>query len=312
MTSSHIACSYLATLLACALPAQADTPDPAAETQIRTALEKTRRLGSIAFKSVETRDDAMLRQLPVPGQEDVQVSGSVSGGVLHASIGLDDDEVLIADGRMAARRQNGTWKLRRGCLVTGKPLPFVLDPKVMLGALADLPAGALRPVQVEAGKLKDKDVTTYGLHFAGETAEELTLCGVLPRPAAGPVMVMIGGGHDDPPKSEVTVDLAVTVDATSGFVVRVHSKTYSKSELPGNFQVRIADGNGVEIEQADDDDEAKEKPTTTAAALEFSKGLPKRKLDKKTSLSEFDVSLTQHGTAKAVELTDAAKALLKN
>jgi hypothetical protein len=296
-------------LFASPLAAQAEGPDRAAAAgTLRKALQQTAALPAIAFKSVESRDEAMMRHLPIGAAEDVQVSGTLADGVLHASIGYDDDEVVLADGRMIARQQDGAWKLRRGCLADGKPLPFVLDPSVLLGVLARLPESALQVTRVEPAKLKDRDVMLYSTTLTGAAAEELGLCGAMPR-GGGRMMVMIGGAGAPQPKAEVTVDLAVSVDPATGHVLRVHAKSYAKSELPGNVQVRFAGADGVEFDSGEAEEEAADE-AGQAGPLEYSKGLPKRKLDKKTSLTEFDVSFSQHGEAKKPELTDAARALL--
>ncbi len=316
MTSFRLLSASLAALLSSLwLSAQTTTPDLAtAEAQLRAALEKTRGVSSIAFKSVESRDDAFMRQLPIPGGEDTQVSGTSGRGTLHASIGFDDDEVLFANGRMLARQQNGAWKLRRGCLVGGQPLPFVADPLVMISVLADLPAGALLVTNVASVTTKDpkdaqreRELVTFSVHFKGQAADELAMCGLTPRASGNPMMSMLGGPGGEAAKPELTTDLAITVERDSGLVVRIVSKAYSKSEQSGNFQIRVGGADGAEIDDAEEEDD---ETAVAEASLRFSKGLPERKLDKKTSLITFDISLSQHGTAKTPTINDAAKALL--
>lgn len=299
-----------AALATVSLSAQADAPDfVEAGQRLRAAIDKTSKLDSMSFKSVESQDDAIRRRMPIGAAEDTQVSGTWSQGTIHASIGFDEDQVVLANGRLLARKTDGDWKLRRACLVDGQPLPFVTDPGLMFAVLANLPAAAFKVTNAEEGKIKDTAVITYGFTLEGEVAEDLALCGIVPRATGGGMMLMIGGGGGggmSMPKPDVTLDLAVSVDAETGYVARVHCKAYTKSEMPGNVQVRFAGADGVDMEEAAEEPE----PAVEDAAMQFRSGLPKRHLGKDTSLTDFDVTLSRHGTAKLPELSEASRKLL--
>lgn len=306
--------SLLAAVLASsAAPAQTDDADLAEASQrLRAAIEKTRALDALAFKSLESQDDAFRRQFPVGagGGEDVQVSGTWCGGVTRASVGYDDDEVYLANGRMVARTADGPWKLRRNCLADGQPLPHVADPGLTFEVLAALPDEALKVKHVESGKVKDVDVTIYGFSVDGARAQDLALSGLLPRASGGRMLVMIGGGGGmRTPPPDVSIDFAVSVDPKTGLVHRVHCKAYTVSNLPDNVQVRFAGADGVEI-GGDEDEKDEEPPAAKDAPPTYSKGLPKRRLAKNVSLTEFDLVLSKHGEATLPELpADARKSL---
>ncbi|MEZ5962363.1 MAG: hypothetical protein R3F56_00830 [Planctomycetota bacterium] len=299
-----------AVLLASVLVAAQDSNDARARDALRAALTKTSKVEAIAFKSLETQDDALRRRLPIGGEsEDTQVTGTVTGDVLAASIGFDDDNIVAARGRMLARRGDGEWKLRRSCLADGRPLPFVADPRLLVETLANLPDDALQVTHVESGTVKDAEVRIYGFTVSGRVADELGLTGALPRATGGHMMMIFGGGGlAEPPRPEVSIDLAVSVDAESGYVVRVRSRSYTKSQLPGNVQVRFAGADGTEL--AEEEEVEAETPADKDAPLQFRKGLPQRHLGKDTSLIEFDLALSRHGEAKAPAVSEAGRKLL--
>jgi len=299
--------SIAAVLAILPVPAQSDTQELAdASQRLRAALVKAAKMDALAFKSVESQDDAFRRRMPFGGAaEDVQITGACCSGMVHATIGYDDDQVLFGNGRMLARRSDGDWKLRRGCLADGQPLPFVPDPALLLQVLASLPEEALKVTHVEEGTIKDAKVVTYGFSLTGDRAQDLVLSGSLPRAAGGRMMIMIGGGGGlDAAKPEVTLDLAVSVEPESGQILRVHTKGYTKSELPGNVQVRFAGADGVEVGGEEEEEAA---PPKKDGPPEYSKGLPKRHVDKNTSLTEFDLTLSKHGQAKLPELAEAQR-----
>src|SRR5690606_1602118 len=250
-------------VLACALPAQEVDLAQASE-RLQEALARTRALDAVAFQSIESTDEALLRGLPIPPKDDVQVNGRRAGDLLLASIGYDEDEVLLAGGRMLARQGGGAWKLRRNCLADGRPLPFVADPLQMVGLLADLPAKDRAVVHAEPGKVRDADVTVYTITLAGAAADELLFAGFMPRTAGPRAMVALGGATDLLPKPQVTLDIAISVDAATGHVVRLQSRAYVKSTLPGNVRIQVQGGG--EFDEADEEEEAEDENEDAAGA----------------------------------------------
>ncbi len=301
----HVRLSY--GLLAVLLPgvAVAQDADSAKHAQqLRAALVKMSKLSAIGFRTIEVQDPAFMRNAGIGGGQETEVTGATAGGLLTASI--EDDHVAFASGRMVAQREDGDWKLRHDCLVDGGQLPFVHDPLRAFAFFADLPERALRVAQVEPGRSKDRDVLVYTVTFTGSDAQDVALAGLLPKASGGPGrFIMMGGGGMRMPPPEVTVDAAFYVDPTTNEILRLHSKTYTKSSMAGGMIVRVAGPGGVAIEQ---DEEKEEADDGSPPAIK--KGLPERKLGKDLSLTEFDVSYGKHGNAECLALTPRAKSLL--
>lgn len=304
---NHVRASYgvLAVLLpSLALAQDADSGNRT--EQLRAALIKMSKISALAFRSVEVQDQAILRNAGIGGGQETEVSGTRANGVLTATI--DEDRVAFAAGRMVAQGDDGDWKLRHDCLADGSPLPFVHDPIRTFAYLAELPDAALKVTQVEPGRSKDRDVLVYSVSLSGATAQDVTLAGLLPKASGGPGrMLVMGGGRRRTPPPETTVDFAFYVDPATNEIERLHSKTYSKSSMPGGMVMRVAGPGGIEIQQGGDEEEAAE---DDSGPTPIKKGLPQRKLGKDISLTEFDVSYSKHGSAETLELTARAKTLL--
>jgi hypothetical protein len=293
--------------LVCVATAQTE-PDRSApaEQTLRAALAKTRKV-ALSFRSRETHDVALLRNLPIAGEPEVIVVGTVHGNTVRAS--LDDDEVLFAAGRMVARSGNGAWQLRRRCLVDGRPLPFIFDPHALCHVLGRLPVGALTPAQSASSQSNGKDFVTHVLHFVGTQAQEFVWSGALPGADGGRVRVVSDQTGAPAGKTEIELDLALTVDVTAGVVVRVQSRIYSKEALPTNVALRFAGAPSGQRTGADDSDA--QTRAAHEAGLHVRDGLPERKVGAHTSVVTFDVTLSEHGTARPIEISAAVRALLE-
>jgi hypothetical protein len=299
--------------VALSLLTEAVAQDGAAQAQrVRAALDKMSKLSAVAFKTTESQDSAMMRSMPTGmGGQETEVAGRLAQGVLQAKV--DDDEVLLYRGRQVARTDAG-WKLRARSLANGAPLPFVFDPQAFAEVLNTLPDEALVVAHQETGDFRGKPVVIYSLTLSGTHARELNLTGVTPRVRGMPIFTLGGNrsiGGDDPP--ETKMDIALFVEPETNLVHRVRVKSYEESNLPDNVIVRVAGPGGEEQELGGEEEgaaEAAAKPEAAGATV-FQKGLPKRKLGKKTSVMEFDAALSEHGEAKAPALDDEAKRLLK-
>lgn len=311
----HLPAAVLAIAFASLCGAQ--QANPAHTQQLRAALDKTRKTESLAFKSTESRNVAMLRDAGMP-QEDTVVSGTWRYGLLQATVGEDGDEVLFANSRMVAKRNDGDWQLRRNCLANGSPLPFVVDPSAVVGALQELTDAQLQVAQQEPGRHRDRDVLVYSVTLTGKVADQLLLSGFAPSGGGSPMAIFaIGGaGRMEMPRPEVTLDIALYVDPGTNLIQRIHSKAYTKQDMAfgGRVMVRVAGPGGVEVESGEEaEDEDAEEDTGNKggkAKLEYQKGLPKRKLNKSTSLGEFDLTLSSHNEVKPAELGSDVKRLL--
>lgn len=303
--------------LACASLCGAQQANPAHTQQLRAALDKTRKTESMAFKSTESRDVAMFRDSGMP-QEDTTVSGNWRYGLLQATVGEDGDEVLFGNSRMLAKRNDGDWQLRRNCLANGSPLPFVVDPSAVVAALHDLTDAQLQVAKQEPGRHRDRDVLVYSVTLTGKVADQLLLSGFAPTGGGSPMAIFAvgGAGRMEMPRPEVTLDIAIYVDPGTNLIQRIHSKAYTKQDMAfgGRVMVRVAGPGGVAVESGEEEEEDEGEDDANDKSgkqpLEYQKGLPKRKLNKSTSLSEFDLTLSSHNEVKPAELGSNVKRLL--
>src|SRR5690606_17119157 len=158
----------------------------------------------------------------------------------------------------------GAWKLRPNCLADGRPLPFVADPPQMGGPLADLPPEDRPGVQAGPGQGAAAGGTVYTDPLGGAPARAPRVAGVSPRRPRPRAMVALGGATDLLPKPQVTLDIAISVDAATGHVVRLQSRAYVKSTLPGNVRIQVQGGG--EFDEADEEEEAEDENEDAAGA----------------------------------------------
>jgi hypothetical protein len=276
---------------------------------LRATIGKMLELGGGAFRTTEVQDPAMLRRfrgaLAAAGGGDVEVKGSWKQDRRHAELNDGDDSVCLHAGR-AAVMDGKDWVLRQGTLGAGQRLPFVLDPQLLLEALAALPNAALAPQHEEAGKVGERDVQVLSTTLAGKPATEFYLSGALP--SSGGPMMMIGPGMrgmpQDPP--EVTLDLAWHVDPATGLLHRLRIKAYKKDQLPQNMRVEIQ---GAEAGGDEPEEEIKE--TDEQGKRIYKRGLPVRKLGSDVSLIDFDIRFSEHGKPSLPSLPEGAKQWLR-
>lgn len=301
-------------LLAQVAPAQ----DGASHDQnalLAKACAKMAELPGVAFRTIEHQDNAMMRQfrdrMPAGMDEETEVQGKWCNDVTQASLNYEDDEVVIHGGRMLAR-SGGDWKLRHNVLASGDALPFVLDPSLFFEVLSRLPGGQLEVRKSEPGKYRGNELTVLGVTLEDEDATDLRLCGIVPGSSGGfggggmmRRMRMMGGGGA--PQDETTIDIAFYVDPESALIHRVRVKAYNKSAMFGQVVIQ---GAGM----GDGEEEAEEDPVEEfdgEGERLYKKGLPVRKLGKELSLTDFDISFTDHGKTFSVDLDDSQRRLLR-
>ena len=294
----------LAGILPLPLTAQDQTAAaPSAQGRLDKALAATAACKSLAFKTSESQDAAMTRRFGgMMGGRDRDVSGKWADGLLFASFNDDEDEVITSGVRTRARHGDSAWKLRRGFTLGGAPIPFLLDPGLLVESLRALPEAARKVVHEDKAKVEGKELEVFTLTLDGEAARDLALCGAMPKVSGMGGIIFAGGG---PPgmqaaAPDVKVDVAVFADPESGLIHRVRLKGYEEGGMAGNVMIKVAGpGGGEEEEEEEEKDEKKEGKDTP---LVFKAGLPVRKLGKQVSAVEFDVRLSEHNKAALPDL----------
>ncbi|MFO1050994.1 MAG: hypothetical protein U1F36_02115 [Planctomycetota bacterium] len=312
MTSSSVT---LRTVSALALfAALAAGQDDAAAAPKKTnpfaeVASKMQALGSLSFKSFEEQDAAMTRRfakmMPASARE-TEVNGSRVGDLLGAKLGEDEQEVVIRGERMVARESGGKWLPRRGVDALGTGLPFLFDPAVFFDRLAEV-GGDGADLREENTKWREKDCRVITATFTGEAACDLVLGGGLPNVRSMGGMIMLGGGnaHGSADLPELTVDVALWIDTSTGLCNRIKASAYQESEVPGNVQFQV---NGADA--GDDQPEEKVQERDADGKRIYKSGLPVRGVDSSTSAMHFEVTFSKHGATDAPELDDTARKLL--
>ena len=281
------------------------------DTLLAQACEKMATLNGVGFRTLEAQDNAMMRQfrsqMPVGDDEEVEVEGKWSGGVLQASVNFDEDQVIRYAGRTITRGE-ARWKLRADTLASGVPMPFMLDPRLLFDVVNTLPADALKVRNAETARYRGQDVVILGVTLTDNEAGEVHLSGAIPKASGGPrIMMRLGGGMGGMPADETTIDMAFYVDAESGLVHRVRAMVYHKSGMAGS--ISIAGGIGGGDEEIEEEEPLEERDADGNRI--YKKGLPVRNLEDDVSLVDFDVSFSDHGKTFAVELAPSARKLLR-
>ena len=320
-----------ATVLALPVAAQEKSnAEPPAERSpeevLALAVKRMSQLTAVAFRTTETQNSAMSRQVAkqvggvgLMGGGGSTIRGTWSDGVLSARVNDDGDRVVLYRGRMVARNDDIEWKPRRSRLVDGAAMPFVMDPQRTFEALVALPKAARRVARSEKGQYKDRDVLILSITLEGEAAQDFALSGTLPTVSSrmGGAMAFVrrmgmgpGGGGALP---ELTVDLALYVDPTTGYVHKMKSRTYQESQAMGNVQIQIAGGGvlggGGGDDEDEDEDELREKDAKGRRI--YKRGLPVRRLGDNVSRMDFDIVLSKHDRPVKLGLPAAAKQLLR-
>lgn len=321
MTTS--ASSLILGLTFCCFPSLLSAQEDAAKPQppdpslvLKQGIDRMVKLNSVTFHSIEAQNSVMSRTIArqiggAMGGGEVDVRGSWSDGILRATLNDDADEILSYRGRMVARNDDVSWKLRRNRLAAGGTMPFVLDPGRFFEALQALPAAALKIKHHKATTYKDRDVLILGVTLQDEAAQDFALSGALPAMSSGMGggmmrMIRAGGGSGAAAAlPELTVDLALYVEPKTGYILKIKSRCYQESESGGNFQIQGGGGFG-----GDDEEEEKVQEKDKDGKRIYKRGLPVRDLKDNLSRMDFDIILTKHGEAKQLKIDPQAKKLL--
>ena len=320
--------------------AQSASPAPtpsaelaAAKARVAGALQKGSQLTDTAFvmkwgpdKKKKGGDDAFARMMGA------SLSGETKGSwhrdLLHVAYeGENDDELLLAGGRMLAKDGTNDWRLRAGRFADGNTVNFVPDVPRLLQQLA---TWDLAVTNRAVGSLDDRPIEIVTVALNAEQVTEAIWAGLLPeaivtqngvsgarvfRMAAG-----VGGGGGARPAAtppETTIDLAIHLDPATNVIHQLHFRGWTQENAGGGAGLVVfAGGGGARVagaggDEEEEEDEAKEAKAEagTAVPLTYENGLPVRPR-KKTSVTDVVVKLSQHGTQAGPALTDAMKKLL--
>jgi hypothetical protein len=328
MTLNPLLASVTLCLFPFALAAQDDTAAAAKPEQanpkeaLAAAVKRMAKLNGVAFRTTEAQNSAMSRNIAkqmgglggMMGGGDTSVRGTWFGGILRATMNDDADEILTYRGRMVARNDDVSWKLRRNRLASGGKMPFVLDPGRFFEALQALPASALSVKNHKASTYKDKAVLIIGITLEGEDAQDFALSGALPAVSSGMggMMMMMRGGGGTAQLPDITVDLALYVEPATGYIHKVKSRSYQQSTGGGGgFQIKVqGDGGGFGAEQEEEEEEEVKEKDDSGKRI-YKRGLPVRRLGDDLSRMVYDVIFTKHDHAVPLKLDPEAKKLLK-
>lgn len=307
MSQSTLAATICITLASSAVAQEpgvrADDPTLA----LTRVCENTARSSSLSFATIETQDNAMMRRFSAMADQETEVEGSWSDGVIRASIDVDADEVVIRGADMIARRGGGEWKRRHQSLAEGGRLPFVFDPERFFTALLELPATERSVQRTDSLRHRDVDHTVYSVTLEGETAKDFNHSGAVPAVGGGGMVMLHGlGGMGPTGIPDTTIDIAFWVDPTRDVVTRIRVKTYQKSGMPAGMQVRFAGPGGEVLDDEDAADDDVEEFDQDGRRI-YRRGLPVRALDAETSAMEFAIELRDHGKPVELELDAGAR-----
>lgn len=297
---------------------KADGPQQAAaaEALLARACAVMQGLESVAFKSTEEQDPAMLRQLKKQapgfgGDAAVEVEATISQGVVQLKL-ADGHEAVSHGNRTIAREGEGEWRLHRGTLANGDAIPFVLDPQMLFEELGRLPAKGKRDVKSETTKLKGQPAELVMLEVHGKAAQALAKSGLLPRFQGGGLLAIGPMKGMLPEPGAATYDLAFWVEPQSGQVLRMRVRGYQEDPAGGGgITIQVA-GGGEEEGEEDEEKPAKgEKSEKAPKAIAIKDGLPERAKKRSVSTFDYEVGFSAHGKAKVAELPAEAQQLLR-
>lgn len=314
---------WTACLLATTLVAQ-DTPKPdftAKQALIRQALEASMAETSLAISAKTKVDSQFARAFAGRGGANERTFDVTwTPQLLHVGFGDGSDEAVFAGRRMITRSKADAWAVRSGKLGDGRALPHFFDPEVLLRVLALAKPEILHS---EVGALDDHPIEILTARLEGDAARELTWNSFVPEGSElGGFAVFaagVGGVQPAPPRNDVEIDLAFSIDPASKRLLRLRAKVYMKSaNAMGQVVIARAGGAIVGGQEEEEDEEEADKPekgakkAATEAPLKFVDGLPVRTKPKKENwtIATNDLRFHDHGTAKVPELDPAARNLL--
>ena len=323
-------------LLSAQDPSTTTDPLVAGKQRLATALQKTAALNDVGFtaswgpdKKNKKADDDQAFLVAQGRQSTGKVSGSWHPDSRH--VGFEDasgDELWNVAGRTIARDNDRAWCVRKNKFADGNPISFEADIAALVRLLATMD---LAVVNRSPGSIDDKPVEIVTVTLNPDQVTELARGEhvpdvVLSNPFGGFAMFVGGGAaalRPEAQKPTATVDLAIAFDPGTSLVQELRFRSWMKDPGNGrNFVVRggagavrvIGAGAGGDDDEEDEEGEkaGADKAKTDAAAdapMQYENGLPVRPR-KKTTVTDFTVRLTEHGTRKTPELDDAAKKLL--
>lgn len=284
-------------------PALPAAKSPEAAALLAKACERMAAVGSGSFRSEEEQDAAIMRGQNLPiGNEPLSLRGGWQGDLGWGD--TDDDTFAVRHGRLITKSEAG-WKLRARTLASGAPVPFLLTPSLLFQQIAALPAEARQVTHVEGADMGGKPVTILTLELTGEAAQDLALGGALPA-ASGGMMLSFGGmfGGQMPEKT-YSVDLALSVDPTTGDVLRLRARAYEDNPMLANVRFQMAGDGGQD--ESEPPQPAADGAANDGAKVTIKKGLPDRKPTKTESLVYYKVDFKDLGAANPPALGDAGK-----
>jgi hypothetical protein len=282
----------------------AATTAAAPRQALTAALTKTLATGTSSFSTTEDQDVALMRRMrAMTGAQETEVDGRWVGDLREASIGDDQIVVFVHGGRALVKGADGSYVRCRDSDHFGRPLPFVVEPKLLLESLLELEPDAAK--LVDQAPSADGKRHTYGLTIDGKHAAALVLSGALPR-TASPMLRLPGGlGRTAPAPLECTIDIAFDVDVETQLVQQIRTRIYKVDPMPEGVQFRIG--------SQDDTDEAADEADPKGANGEpiYRQGLRVRGEKKDVSKTTFEIRLKDHGKAADPKLDDAARRWLR-
>ncbi|MGC6486140.1 MAG: hypothetical protein ACON4Z_00710 [Planctomycetota bacterium] len=253
------------------------------------------------------------------------VSGSWHAGAVHLRFENEqEDQLVVAAGRMIARDSEREWCLRQGRFADGNPASSRPDPQSLLAQLGGWPLALTRR---SAGSFEDRPVEVVSVTLTADQTAELLWSGALPQglKSAGGMMGqaiqlnLVAGGAGAPRPAatapDLTLDLAISLDPGTNTIFEIRGKAWAEKNRNGNVFVfrggAVAVQVGAEADDEDEDEDEDERPAQDPGApLRYADGLPVRDSEELTSVP-FRLVLRDHGRAPAPELPAAAARLLR-
>jgi hypothetical protein len=308
-------------------------PTPAADAKLTQALQKAASSSDTGFAASwgpigkkADAGDAIFARMMGGAATSGACAGSWHADRLHVTFDGDEgDELLLVGRRMLAKDDKGEWTLRSGRFRDGNRSGFVPDVPLLLEQLArwNLPIAARR-----VGSLDDRPIEILSLTLGQEQVGEAFWSGALPdtpgNPFGGGAMMLVagaggagGGARTAAAAPDATVDVALWIDPATSVIHKLHCRVHAKADAGAFGRVRVvrAGGAGGAVQVAGDDDEGEDEAEEEAAEaqkdapLEYVDGLPKRS-KKKMSVSDYTVTLKNHGQQQPPALTELQQRLL--
>ena len=167
----------------------------------------------------------------------------------------------------------------------------------------------------------ETEVEILGARLQGDALAELIWSGALPAELESARIqigrLIAGAAIRGAPAPKAEVDVAIAIDPGTSQVRRLHFRAYSDRPAAARGGavggVFVLQGGriqaGGQIGAAADDDESDDIDFDVSAPLRYRDGLPQRSRKNK-SVTDFVVTLRDHGSAIAPELDAAARQLL--